>query len=222
MGITNDLSGVRLISAKYPPIRIFEDVASPEDFDLLYEVQALTNPRIQDEVGNLSLLDKSEIPYQCVGYRSYATAPFTHITPKGGRFNDGLFGALYIASDNATAVAEVHYHQQNYWSNVEGLAYERFVLRAFHFVFAPTSVFVVPKDDFQILAKENYQASQQLARDLIKEKYQCIEYPSVRNPTGTCWALLTPKPVQSVTQAFLLEMIWDGESISEVNQLSSI
>ncbi|EPE4788359.1 RES family NAD+ phosphorylase [Vibrio vulnificus] len=44
----------------------------------------------------------------------------THINPKGGRFNDGLFGAFYLASREQTAALEVKHHQQRYWANVEG------------------------------------------------------------------------------------------------------
>ncbi|MCP4475568.1 MAG: hypothetical protein GY821_13590 [Gammaproteobacteria bacterium] len=37
----------RLIPSKFPPIALFEDVANPRDFEALYAVQRLTNPRIR-------------------------------------------------------------------------------------------------------------------------------------------------------------------------------
>ncbi|MGF1765604.1 hypothetical protein [Aliivibrio kagoshimensis] len=73
------LVGHCLINTKYPPIALFDDVASPEEFDMLYAIQSLTNPRILDEVGDISLLDHSDIPFHCERGRSYAVAPFTHI-----------------------------------------------------------------------------------------------------------------------------------------------
>ena len=45
-----------MINAKFPPIHVFEDVADPDEFEALYELQSLTNPRIQTELGNLALL----------------------------------------------------------------------------------------------------------------------------------------------------------------------
>ncbi|WP_430520607.1 RES family NAD+ phosphorylase [Aliivibrio sp.] len=192
----NTLVGHRLISTKYPPIALFDDVASPEEFDMLYAIQSLTNPRLFD-----------------------AVAPFTHINPNGGRFNDGLFGALYIASTDQTAAIEVKYHQQKYWQNIEGLAYDRFLFRNLLITHKPSPVYVVDSNDAEILNPDNYSASQQLARNLKKESYQAVEYSSVRSENGICWALFTPKPVCDVVQSYLLEMIWDGDKIAEVNKV---
>ncbi|BBC42095.1 hypothetical protein PDPE_1-02936 [Photobacterium damselae subsp. piscicida] len=84
MGVKIEYKGHRLINTKYPPIALFDDVASPEEFEMLYAIQALTNPRLRDEVGDICLIDPAEIPFNCLRGRSYAVAPFTHINPKGG------------------------------------------------------------------------------------------------------------------------------------------
>ena len=141
------MRGHRLINTKYPPIALFDDVASPDEFEMLYEIQALTNPRLRDELGDISLLSTAEIPFHCERGRSYAVAPFTHINPIGGRFNDGLFGALYIASDDQTAVLEVRHHQQEYWSKIEGLEYERFLFRGLIITHDPDPIYVVKAED---------------------------------------------------------------------------
>ncbi|SON52698.1 conserved protein of unknown function [Vibrio tapetis subsp. tapetis] len=223
MGMSDrTLQGYRLINTKYPPIALFDDVASSEDFEVLYALQALTNPRLKDEVGDLALIDSKEIPYNCTRNRSYAVAPFTHINPKGGRFNDGFFGALYIASNEETAAMEVKHHQQRYWMNVEGLEYDRFLFRGLKVTSSPDSLHVVTHDDNDILDPNIYSASQQLARDVKKRGIQGVQYPSVRSDKGTCWALFTPKPVLDIVQCYLLEMIWDGSSVSEVNKVSKV
>ncbi len=219
--IVENLKGYRLINTKYPPISIFEDVASPDEFEALYAIQALTNPGLKDQTGDLSLIDPDEIPYQCKRHRSYAVAPFTHINPQGGRFNDGLFGALYFASDRHTATLEVKHHQQKYWEGVEGLQYDRFVFRELIIESKPTSIYVVNESDNAVLDPDNYSVSQQLARDLKKKHTQCIQYPSVRSKNGICWALFTPKPVTDIVPGYLLEMIWDGNKVSEVNEVTS-
>jgi RES domain-containing protein len=224
MGLNNTgaMRGHRLVCTKYPAINLFDDVASADEFELLYELQALTNPRLKDEVGDIQLIHPSDVPYACERNRSYAVAPFTHINPMGGRFNDGLFGALYIASDEYTAAAEVKHHQQAYYSNVEGLEFERIVFRSLIVTHEAAPIHVVTKDDKDILDSVNYSHSQQLARTLKKKGFQAVKYPSVRNDNGVCMALFTPKPVLDVVQAHLIEMIWDGEKISDINHISHI
>ncbi|WED25233.1 RES family NAD+ phosphorylase [Vibrio sp. DW001] len=208
------------MSTKYPSIALFDDVASPEEFEILYAIQSMTNPRLLDEVGDISLLERSEIPFACERGRSYAVAPFTHINPNGGRFNDGLFGALYLASTEKTAALEVKHHQQKYWQNIEGLAYDRFLFRGLLITHKSSPVYVVDSTDASILNPDSYSDSQQLARNLKKDGYLAVEYPSVRSDHGICWALFTPKLVCDVVQSHLLEMIWDGEKIAEVNKVN--
>ncbi|WP_413505624.1 RES family NAD+ phosphorylase [Photobacterium phosphoreum] len=223
MGIEDSrlmMKGHRLINTEYPTINLFDDVASPEEFEMLYAIQAITNPRLRDEVGNISLIETSEIPFHCERGRSYAVAPFTHINPNGGRFNDGYFGALYIALSEETAALEVKYHQEKYWSNIEGLEYDRFVFSNLIVSYDLESCHEVTHKDSEILNANSYVASQQLARELKKDNYQAVKYPSVRSETGICWALFTPKPVYDVVQSNLLEMIWDGEKIAEVNKIN--
>ncbi|MCD9554016.1 RES domain-containing protein [Photobacterium carnosum] len=223
MGIEDSqlmMKGHRLINTKYPTINLFDDVASPEELEMLYAIQAMTNPRLRDEVGNISLINTSEIPFHCERGRSYAVAPFTHINPNGGRFNDGYFGALYIALSEETAALEVKYHQEKYWSNIEGLEYDRFVFRNLIVSYDLESCYEVTHKDDDILNLNSYVASQQLARELKKNNCQAVKYPSVRSELGICWALFTPKPVHDVVQSNLLEMIWDGEKIAEVNKIN--
>ncbi|MCE0493071.1 RES family NAD+ phosphorylase [Vibrio salinus] len=225
MGINNHpekRKGYRLINTRYPCIALFDDVATPEEFDILYAIQAITNPRLKEEIGDLSLLRHSEIPFQCQRGRSYAVAPFTHINPDGGRFNDCFFGALYIASNDQTAAAEVRYHQQKYWSKIEGLKYDRFLFRGLIVTHHSSPTYIVHSDNHDVLNPDSYAVSQHLARDLKKNGYQAIQYPSVRTDGGECWALLTPESVDDIVQTYLLEMIWDGEKIAEVNRVNNV
>ncbi|PSB87967.1 hypothetical protein C5F63_09000 [Photobacterium damselae subsp. damselae] len=222
MGVKIEYKGHRLINTKYPPIALFDDVASPEEFELLYAIQALTNPRLRDEVGDICLIDPAEIPFDCLRGRSYAVAPFTHINPKGGRFNDRLFGALYVADNAHTAALEVKFHQQQYWQNIEGLEYDRFLFRGLLISHQSAPIYHVCGDDSAILNPDCYAAAQQLARKVKKEGFQAIEYPSVRAEDALCWAIFTPKPITDVVQSYLVEMIWNGEQIAEVNTVENL
>lgn len=40
------VSAYRLINSKFPPIGLFDDA---EEFEALYQIQALTNPRLQND-----------------------------------------------------------------------------------------------------------------------------------------------------------------------------
>jgi hypothetical protein len=39
------LQAYRLVNSKFPPIALFDDVANADEFEVLFEIQALTNPR---------------------------------------------------------------------------------------------------------------------------------------------------------------------------------
>ncbi|HDS1738030.1 RES family NAD+ phosphorylase [Pseudomonas sp. BP8] len=216
-----EIRSYRLVNSKYPPIALFDDVASADEFDILYQIQALTNPRLQNELGALKLIARSEIPFGITGC-SYATAPFTHVNPEGSRFGDGSFGVLYLADTLETAVAEVRHHQQAYWSKVEGLSYERFVFRGLVCHFNEAGVLnatTLPLSD-AIYAPDSYSASQGLGRDIRKAQAVGLRYHSVRSPGNTCWALMTPRVVTSVVQSSHYEMVWN-QRITSVNKLVS-
>lgn len=215
------IKSYRLVNSKYPPIALFDDVASADEFDILYQIQALTNPRLQNELGALKLIARSEIPFGITGC-SYATAPFTHVNPDGSRFGDGSFGVLYLADTVETAIAEVRHHQQAYWSKVAGLNYERFVFRGLVCQFDETGVLdatALPLSN-AIYAPDDYSASRMLGREVRQAKGVGLRYHSVRSPGNTCWALMTPRGVTSIVQSSHYEMVWN-QRITSVNKLVS-
>ncbi len=214
------LQAYRLINSKFPPIALFDDVANADEFDVLYQIQALTNPRLQNEVGRLELIPRSQIPFGIPGC-SYATAPFTHINPAGSRFSDGSFGVLYLAASMETALAEVQHHQNQYWSKVQNLNYERFVFRGLSCTFvdeAMRDAVSIPMDD-PIYDPVDYTHSHRLGKAIKDAGWLGLRYSSVRMHGNYCWALMSPRPVSSITQTAHYEMIWNGQ-ITSVNKIS--
>ncbi|SDS23795.1 RES domain-containing protein [Halopseudomonas litoralis] len=213
----------RLVNSKYPPIALFDDVADPEEFEVLYELQARTNPRLLNEAGRLEFVSRSDIPFGSPGC-SYAVAPFTHINPAGSRFSDGSFGILYLADTITTALAEVQCHQQSYWAGVEGLAFDRVLLRGLCCKFDQTGM----RDLTDIAAEhpiydaDSYAAARVAGAKLKQARVPGLRYKSVRSPGNICWGLFTPRPVRSMVQSTHYEMIWDGRAISSVNKISSV
>ncbi|MCH8538376.1 MAG: RES family NAD+ phosphorylase [Alkalimonas sp.] len=213
-------SGYRLVNSKYPPIAVFDDVADAADFEALFALQAMTNPRLLTELGQLQLLRASEIPYGITGL-SYALAPFTHINPMGSRFSDGQYGVLYLADSMATALKEVAYHQQCYWSGVTGLTFERFVFRGLNCQFGPTSLHDACslQIDHPIYHPNDYSAGRALGKKLRKANAIGLQYHSVRQKGAICWALFTPAPVTKIVQSAHFEMLWDGDKITATHKL---
>src|SRR4030088_1966236 len=50
----------RVIPSRYPTIHLFERGAVPADWDALYWIESLTNPRLRDEVGDIELVAPDE------------------------------------------------------------------------------------------------------------------------------------------------------------------
>lgn len=108
----------RIISSRYPPIDLFEDIADPRDWDLIASAEAKTNPRMAEHVGQLDLVP----PERRVSGpgASHVMAPFVHVSPdRPGRFHDGTFGAYYAANRFDTAVAETAYHKGIFYGATE-------------------------------------------------------------------------------------------------------
>lgn len=212
----------RLINSKYPPVSVFDDVADADEFDALFALQALTNPRLQAQAGNLALLPRSSIPFGITGC-SYAVAPFTHVNPAGSRFSDGRFGVLYLADTVQTAISEVAYHQRRYWEKVPGLAYERFVFKALSCQFDDVSLADLTSLPLQhaVYHPQDYSAARTLGISLRQQGCAGVQYGSVRNNGALCWGLFSPKPVTQMLQSGHYEMIWQNGAISAINQIVS-
>ncbi len=213
--------GYRLVNSKFPPIDLFDDVADAAEFELLYQLQALTNPRLQNEAGRLGLIPLAEIPFGIPGC-SYAVGPFTHVNPAGSRFSAGAFGVLYLADVMDTAIAEVRHHQNHYWSNVTGLSFERFVFRGLSCTFDEAASLDATglALDHPIYAPDDYSHARQLGAAARRAGCPGLRYHSVRSPGNHCWALLTPRPVRSIVQTAHFEMIWSGQ-ITSVSRISN-
>ncbi|MGY3175520.1 hypothetical protein ACVWYU_004945 [Pseudomonas sp. TE12234] len=214
------LQAWRLVNSKFPPIAIFDDVADADEFDVLYQIQALTNPRLKNEVGHLELIPRAEIPFGIPGC-SYATAPFTHVNPAGSRFSDGRFGVLYLADSIDAALAEVQHHQSLYWSKVHHLNYERFVFRGLSCSFVDAAMkdaTSIPMTD-PLYAPDDYTDSHRFGRAIKDAGCPGLRYHSVRMPGSHCWALMTPRPVLSIIQTAHYEMVWNRH-ITSVSKIS--
>tara|TARA_Y100001972_G_scaffold82164_1_gene99963 strand:- start:2297 stop:2980 length:684 start_codon:yes stop_codon:yes gene_type:complete len=189
----------RIISTRYPSISIFERVASPDDFDLLYEIESLTNPRLRDEVGDISLVPRADRVFGPGS--SWIMAPFTHPPQpgRGGRFNRE-FGMFYCADSEHVAIAETRYHSAKFLkeSRIDAITSEMRVLRAQVGYQALRDASDL--DDDRISHTTDYTAGQALGDQLKAQNEYGIRYRSVRG-NGLCIGILRPVAVAAITHS---------------------
>ena len=211
----------RIISSRYPPVDLFEDIADPRDWELLAAAEAKTNPRIAESVGRLDLVP----PERRVSGpgASYVMAPFVHVSPDwAGRFHDGTFGAYYAARTFETAVAETAYHKGVFYASTAEapgwIAQMRELVGAVENGFHDLRR---EKTFADCLDANGYDASQVLARSLRAAGSNGIAYPSVRDAGGECLAAFWPDAVGLPVQGRHLSYHFDGEEIDLVRDEGS-
>lgn len=88
------------------------NIERPADLEAVPAIEALTNDRLRDEVGEFSLVPPAE---RISGPGTAAImAAFTHLNPSGSRFSDGSFGVFYCARALETAIAETSHHRAKF------------------------------------------------------------------------------------------------------------
>jgi hypothetical protein len=208
----------RVISSRFPPIDLFERVASPEDWEALYWLESLTNPRLRDEVGEIELVPKEDRVFGPGA--SIIMAPFTHLNPEGSRFADDTFGAFYAAASLDTSIAETRYHREVFLRATRQGPLE-LDMRTYLTDVATNFHDIRGKRDRMpdIYDPDSYVASQKLARTLRLAGSNGVVFDSVRHAGGQCLAIYRPRLIQNCRQGTHLRYVWDGERISQVYAL---
>ncbi len=208
----------RVISSRFPPVHLFERVASAEDWEALYWLESLTNPRLRDEVGEIELVPPEDRVFG--PNASIIMAAFTHLNPDGSRFADDTFGAFYAAASLDTSIAETRYHREVFLRATRQSAMELDMRSYLCDVRASFHDIRGKRDKMpDIYDPDSYAASQELARALKRAGSNGVVYDSVRHPGGQCLAVYRPRLVQNCRQGAHLRYVWDGGRISQVYEL---
>lgn len=205
----------RIIPSRFPPIQLFEDVADPADLEAVFQIESLTNDRLRDQVGELSMVPPED---RVTGPgASFIMGAFTHLSPGGGRFNDSTFGAFYAARTRQTAVTETVYHRERFLRETAAppTQLDMRVLRCT--LMAELHDLRGLQDGLpEIHDPDSYTASQQFARTLRAAGSHGIVWNSVRDAGGECAAAFRPRAVTRCRQAEHLGYLWNGERIAVV------
>lgn len=206
-------AGHRIIRTIYPPVSLFEDIADPADWDLIASAEAKTNPRVRDQIGDLTLVP---VDRRVAGATaSLVMAAFTHVSRlRPSRFGDGSAGVWYCGDRFEVALAETAYHFERFMTRTgepAGDAQYR-ELRAG----VSGSLHDLRGEGFAaVLDPDDWSAGQRLGLSLKAAGGDGLVYPSVRYPAGQAAALFYPDLVKlPVTQARTLQYHWDGERMT--------
>ncbi len=211
----------RVIPSRFPAIGLFERVACAEDFDALYALEAMTNDRLRDEVGEISLVPAAE---RLFGPGSTCImAAFTHPNPQGSRFSDGSYGVFYCARTRDTAIAETRHHSARFMAATAEPPM-RLQMRLYSVEARGQAVDLrkAARAEPRIVDPDDYAYPQSIGRTLRTEGAQGILYPSVRHPGGQCLAAFRTTLVKNCLHAAYLEYQWNGQGIDAVFEVSQV
>ncbi|WP_200845255.1 RES family NAD+ phosphorylase [Roseomonas sp. 18066] len=190
----------RLIPSRFPPIGLFDTVATAADAQAVMDLAGWTNDRLVVE--RLRRLPEAEW-VQGRANASVVMASFLHVPLQGARFNDATLGAWYAAASLATAAFEVGHHlrreavatglprlsrrYRGYTARLAGEAF--FDLRGAQAAWP------------EVYRPDSHAAGQALGETIRAAGGDGLLYDSLRHAGGTCIAALRPSQVLQVTQA---------------------
>lgn len=210
------LQATRIIASRHPPIQLFERVSpDPGVWEALVAAEMLVNPRIRDEVGEISQVAPEE---RVSGPgASYVMAAFTHLNPRGSRFSDGTYGVYYAGREFETALRETAYHFAHIaGDSMDGPRYEdmRVLVSSIDARFHDLETLPRAAQE-RLLDPKSYAASQPFGAWLREAGSNGIIYPSVRNAGGRAVAAFRPKAVGSPVQTKHLKYHYDGQRVAQ-------
>jgi hypothetical protein len=208
----------RIVPSAFPPINFFEKLVEPELMEALFYLEGLTNDRLRDEVGDITLVnaqDRMSGPGS-----SPVMAAFTHIGVES-RFSDGSFGVYYAAESLKTAIEETKFHRARF------LAYTRedageIDMRVYVGEVSKSLHDVRGADYGHLHDPDDWRPSQAFGLEMRATLSWGIVYRSVRDPGGQCLAALRPPAVTIPRQGPHLSYVWDGAQIVGVYEKTLI
>ena len=205
----------RIVPSRFPPVGLFDAVADPDDLEAVFQIEAMTNDRLRDEVGEISLVppeDRISGPGT-----TPIMAAFTHLNVEGDRFTNGSYGVFYASLTIETAIAETRYHRVRFLAATDEPAQE-----------LDMRVYAVDLDaelhDIRGMRESHpayyhassYAMSQELAAQLRDDGSNGVAYLSVRHDGGECVAVFRPPLLSNCRQERHLCYVWDGRAIAMI------
>lgn len=195
----------RLIPSRFPPIGLFDTVATAADLAAVMELVGWTNDRLVAE--RVARLPRTEWVYG-VPNASIVMAAFLHVSPMGMRFNGPELGAWYASGDIRTAAAEVGHHLRR-----EIVARDVETMRRTYRAYTATlpgdylDLRGRQADHADVYAPGRYDASQPFGENLRAACGAGILYDSLRRQRGVNVVAYRPRNIAEILQTDHYE-IW--------------
>lgn len=200
----------RIIPSRFPPIDVFESFGNQ---GLLAELEGLTNPRLREQWGDISIVPPERRVTAPGG--TYVMAPFTHPNKNGSRFSAGDYGVYYAAREVETALSETVHHMGLFYAATSDPPHQNEfrclvgeVNHTFHDIRAEPPAGVMDKDDYSV--------GQAFGRRLRNGGSDGLAFMSVRNEGGQNIAAFWPDVVGIPVQANHYIYNWTGQRIDRV------
>jgi RES domain len=188
----------RLIPSKFPPIGLFDTVATAADLASVMDLVGWTNDRLVAD--RIERLPQTEWVYG-VPNASIVMAAFLHVAPGGMRFNGPDLGAWYAANDLRTAAAEVGHHmrRETVARNLDAMtrtyrAYRATLLGDYLDIRGQQSTHSA------VYASNSYDASQKLGEEVRASGGAGLIYDSLRRRGGINVVAHRPRNITDIAQ----------------------
>lgn len=204
----------RIIPSRFPPVGVFERVADPADLEAVFAVENLTNQRLRQEAGEVSLVppeDRVSGPGT-----TPIMAAFTHMNPEGSRFSDGTYGVYYASETLDTAIEETRFHRERFLARTSEAPIEIEMRTYLADLSAELHDIRGRADLAAIYDPDAYGPGQALGRELKATGSDGIVYDSVRHRGGECVAIFRPSLLSNCVQGPHFGYVWDGRRITAV------
>ena len=213
----------RLVPSRFPPIGVFDRVASPADAIAAMELESLTNDRIRIAVERSAALPESDWVVGVPG-ATLVMAAFLHAAPDGGRFNGARLGAWYAARDLQTAIREtIHHHTRRLAASEMGF-HATITMRELLCTLDARLVDLRGRaaELPALHDRDDYSASQMFGESCRARGDIGIIWHSVRHAGGECVVIYRPRALLPVTQGRHLEYRWHGTPDPEILRLEAV
>jgi hypothetical protein len=194
----------RLIPSRFPPIALFDTVATAADLAAVMELAGWTNDRLVAE--RVARLPREDWVHGRPN-ASIVMAAFLHVPPGGSRFNGPDLGAWYASAAFLTAAAEVAHHLRR-----EAVATNQSMMRrqfrAYRARLAGRFLDIRGERTARPAAYDPsaYIASQVFGETVRSSGGHGIVWDSLRHANGTCVVCYQPRAIQDIVQTEHVEI----------------
>jgi hypothetical protein len=218
--VLGDRPQYHIVPSRFPLIELFETLVAPEDLEVAYAIESLTNDRLRAAAGELYRVPKAD--WVTGPGATVVMASFTHIGRRS-RFSDGRYDVYYAALEEDTAVAETVFHTERFLRQtaepaieVEQRCYVGRVLQPLDDIRGPAYA------GFRRADLASYPVCQAFAAARRDAGSWGLNYCSARREDGECIAAFRTRTVSLPVQSKHFRYRWDGHRIDRVLTISDV